>query len=147
MGQRKRSGGWGAAALALACAVGWAAPAAAANVKVVVENVPNARGLVHVDLCTEATFLGKDCPYDAAVPARRGRVTVTVRDVPPGRYAAVGYHDENGNRDLDLNALGMPKERYGFSNDPPMLLGPPLFKDSAFDVAEKDVEVKIRLKR
>jgi len=55
--------------------------------------------MVHIDLCTEATFLGKDCPYDAEAPARRGRVTVMVRDVPPGRYAAVGYHDANANRD------------------------------------------------
>jgi uncharacterized protein (DUF2141 family) len=123
-----------------------ATAANAANVKVTVENVPNSRGEVHVDLCTEATFLGKDCPYDAAVPARRGRVTVTVPNVPPGRYAAVGYHDQNANHDLDLNALGMPTERYGFSNDPPMLMGPPLFKDSAFDVTDKDVEVKLRLK-
>jgi uncharacterized protein (DUF2141 family) len=81
------------------------------------------------------------------VPARRGRVFVTLRNIPPGRYAATAYHDENANHDLDLNALGIPKEAYGFSNDPPMLLGPPLFKDSAFDVDDKDVEVKVRLKR
>jgi len=127
--------------------VGCAPPADAANVKVTVENVLNGRGVVHVDLCTEPTFLGRDCPYEATAPARRGRITLTIRDVPPGRYAAVGYHDENANRDLDLNALGMPMEPYGFSNDPPMLMGPPLFKDSAFDVADKDVVVRIRLKR
>jgi uncharacterized protein (DUF2141 family) len=130
--------------LAVACAL--APPANAANVKVTVDGVPNNRGMVHVDVCTEATFLGEDCPYAGAAPARRGVVTVTVHDVPPGRYAAVGYHDANANRDLDVNALGMPTERYGFSNDPPMLMGPPLFKDSAFDVAEKDVAMKIHLK-
>jgi uncharacterized protein (DUF2141 family) len=121
--------------------------AQAANVKVTVEGVPNNRGEVHVDLCTEKTFLTPDCPFDVAAPAHRGRITLTLTHIPPGRYAAVGYHDENANRDLDVNALGIPKERYGFSNDPPMLMGPPLFKDSAFDVAEKDVQVKIRLKR
>ena len=124
-----------------------AVPAHAANVKVRVERVPNARGEVHVDLCDEGNFLTANCPYDAFVPARRGTVTVTVPNVPPGRYAAVAYHDENANRDLDVNALGMPKEAYGFSNDPPMLLGPPLFKDSAFDVDAADVQIKIRLRR
>ncbi|MBI3515413.1 MAG: DUF2141 domain-containing protein [Proteobacteria bacterium] len=135
----------GAAAVLVAVLVGTAAQAA--NVRVTVDRVPNARGQVHVDVCDEATFLGPNCPFDAFVPARRGRVTVTVPNVPPGRYAVVAYHDENANRDLDVNALGMPKEPYGFSNDPPMLLGPPLFKDSAFEVGAADVQVKIRLKR
>ncbi len=121
--------------------------AQAGNVRVSVEQIPNARGLIHVDLCDEATFLTPNCPYDATVPAKRGRVILTVPNVPPGRYAAVGYHDENANHDLDVNALGMPKELYGFTNNPPMLMGPPLFKDSAFTVAGKDVTVTIRLKR
>ncbi|MEJ0068950.1 MAG: DUF2141 domain-containing protein [Pseudomonadota bacterium] len=121
--------------------------AQAADVKVTVVYVRSARGEIHVDLCDEATFLGPNCPVDAAVPAHRGGVTVILRDVPPGRYAVVAYHDENANRELDVNGLGMPKERFGFSNDPPLLLGPPLFKDSAFEVADKAVDVKIRLKR
>jgi uncharacterized protein (DUF2141 family) len=126
---------------------GLAVEAEAADVVVMVERVPNSRGEVHVDLCTEQTFLGPDCPYDNAAPSRRGRVIVTLHNIPPGRYAVTAYHDENANRDLDLNLLGMPKEAFGFSNDPPMLLGPPLFKDSAFDVGDKDVEVKVRLRR
>jgi uncharacterized protein (DUF2141 family) len=121
--------------------------AAAATVTVTVERVPNDRGEVHVDLCDAATFLTTNCPYDASRPARRGTIVVVVPNVAPGRYAAVAYHDANANHDLDLNALGIPTELYGFSNNPPMLLGPPLFKDSAFDVADKDVAVKIRLRR
>ncbi len=132
-------------AVGVACLA--ASPADAANVRVTVDNVQSARGEIHVDICDQATFLGTNCPFDAFAPAKRGRVIVTVHNVPPGRYAAVAYHDENANRDLDLNALGMPKEPYGFSNDPPLLLGPPLFKDSAFDVRDKDIDVKIRLKR
>ena len=127
--------------------VGLAVEAEAADVIVMVERVPNSKGEVHVDLCTDKTFLTPDCPYDAAAPSRKGRVIVTLSNIPPGRYAVTAYHDENANRDLDLNMLGMPKEAYGFSNDPPMLLGPPLFKDSAFEVGDKDVEVKVRLKR
>jgi uncharacterized protein (DUF2141 family) len=133
-----------------------AAEAEAADVVVMVERVPNSKGEVHVDLCTEDTFLTPNCPYDGVETSRRGRVIVTLHNIPPGRYAATAYHDENANQDLDLNVLGMPKEAYGFSNakeaygfsnDPPMLMGPPLFKDSAFDVGDKDVEVKVRLKR
>ena len=127
--------------------VGLAVEAEAADVIVMVERVPNSKGEVHVDLCTDKTFLTPDCPYDGAAPSRKGRVIVTLSNIPPGRYAVTAYHDENANHDLDLNMLGMPKEAYGFSNDPPMLLGPPLFKDSSFEVGDKDVEVKVRLKR
>jgi uncharacterized protein (DUF2141 family) len=129
----------------IACSV--ATTARAADIKVTVERVPNAHGMVHVDICDEATFLTTNCPFDIVVPARRGRVTLTLPNLPPGRYAAVAYHDENANGDLDVNALGMPRERYGFSNDPPMLLGPPLFKDAAFDVKDKSVTLTIKLKR
>jgi uncharacterized protein (DUF2141 family) len=135
-----------ACAVAAAACLLLGASASAATVTVTVENVRNGRGEVHVDLCDEAAFLTTNCAFDAAVPAHRGRVVVTVTDVPPGRYAAVAYHDANGNRDLDLNGLGMPMEPFGFSNDAPMLLGPPLFKDAAFNVADKDVAVLIRLK-
>jgi uncharacterized protein (DUF2141 family) len=132
-------------ALLLACGVTGAADAA--DVTFIIEGVPSNRGEVHIDLCDAATFLGPNCPFDASVPAQQGGVAIVLRDIPPGRYAATAYHDVNANRDLDLNALGIPVERYGFSNDPPMLLGPPSFKDSAFDVDDKAVEVKIRLKR
>jgi len=132
-------------AVVAACAMVTAAHAA--DVKVTVEYIRSARGEIHVDVCDEMTFLGPNCPFDAAVPAHRGWVTLTVHGVPPGRYAVVAYHDANANHELDLNGFGIPKERFGFSNDPPMLLGPPLFKDSAFDVADKDVAVKVRLKR
>jgi uncharacterized protein (DUF2141 family) len=121
--------------------------AQAADVKVTVEYVRSARGEIHVDLCDEATFLTPNCPFDAEAPAHRGRVAVTLHNIPPGRYALVAYHDANANHDLDVNGLGMPTERFGFSNDPPMLFGPPLFKDAAFAVADKDVNVKVRLKR
>jgi len=134
-------------ALGLILAVLAVAPAAAADVTVRVEAVPDDRGEVHVDLCDEATFLTPNCSHDAAVRAKRGSVVVVVRDVPPGRYAAVAYHDANANHDLDMNALGMPTERYGFSKNPPMLMGPPLFKDSAFEVGRQDVTVTVRLNR
>lgn len=123
-----------------------AAPAGAATVIVTVDNVHGSRGEIHVDLCDAATFLTDHCPFDVTVPAHGGRVEVRVANVPPGRYAAVAYHDRNADRELDLNGLGMPTEPFGFSNDAPLLLGPPLFKDAAFDVADKDVTVAIHLK-
>ena len=123
------------------------ATAHAAAVKVTIDNVPETRGNVHVDLCRQATFLTPNCTINVEVKARRGRMVVMVPNVPPGRYAAVAYHDANSNGELDTNALGMPLEFFGFSNNPPLLMGPPDFKDAAFDVANKDVSVWVPLRR
>lgn len=122
-------------------------PARAAAVTVQVEGVGSEQGQVQVQLCDAERFLGDDCPFKTSVPARAGQVAVVFREIPPGRYAAIAYHDANGNGDLDQNAVGMPLEMFGFSNDPPLLMGPPLFKDAAFVVAETDLAVKIRLRR
>jgi uncharacterized protein (DUF2141 family) len=49
-----------------------------------------------------------------------------------GQYAAVVFHDENGDHEFNVNAFGLPKEGYGFSNDAAALFSPPDFKSAAF---------------
>ena len=39
-------------------------------------------------------------------------------DLPPGSYAVVVLHDENSNKKLDTNFVGIPKEGYGVTNNP-----------------------------
>ena len=39
-------------------------------------------------------------------------------ELPRGQYAVVVLHDENGNKKLDTNLIGIPKEGYGVSNNP-----------------------------
>jgi uncharacterized protein (DUF2141 family) len=55
----------------------------------------------------------------------------------PGTYAAVVFHDENGDREFNMNAFGMPKEGYGFSNDAAALFGPPKFAAASFNYSGK----------
>ncbi len=63
----------------------------------------------------------------------KGRTAVCVfEDVPPGRYAASAYHDENDNGKLDRNFLGLPSEDFAFSEGARAGLGPPSFADAAF---------------
>jgi uncharacterized protein (DUF2141 family) len=45
------------------------------------------------------------------------------------------YHDENENSKLDKNALGIPTELYGFSQNPKRGFGPPKFKETALSIA------------
>jgi uncharacterized protein (DUF2141 family) len=78
-----------------------------------------------------------------ALPAA-ATVTGIFRDLPPGRYAVIAYHDENGDGKLNLRFGMFPKEGYGLSNNPE-LSGPPRFKDAAFEVTEGGNRIVIRL--
>lgn len=42
-------------------------------------------------------------------------------------YAVAVFHDTNGNFRHDTNAMGIPTEKYGFSNDAQGVMGPPTF--------------------
>lgn len=107
-----------------------AAPATA--IEVVVSNVRNARGRVHVDICHRETFLD-ECPWWGEAPAVKGVTVVVVHNVPPGRYAAQGFHDENGNGKVDRGLFGIPKEGVGFSNDAKIRMAPPKWDEAAFE--------------
>ena len=121
------------------------AGASAATVQVKIDGVRNDKGVVQVALCDEATY-PKDCRLTASTPAKTGSVTVDVPNVPAGTWAALAYHDENSDKKLDTNFVGMPKEGYGFSNGAKGTFGPPKFKDAAITVGEGATTATITLK-
>ena len=70
---------------------------------------------------------------------------VVLTNLDPGRYAIILFHDENGNGKLDKNALGVPTEPYGFSNNVRGFLGPPAFEEAIMEVNVGDKAVHIAL--
>ncbi len=50
-------------------------------------------------------------------PTKTGEVTLTFTDIPAGEYALAIYQDSNGNKKLDTNLVGYPKEPFGFSQN------------------------------
>lgn len=63
---------------------------------------------------------------------------VVFSDLPAGEYAVSLIHDKNNNKKLDKNLLGIPKEPFGFSNNPRILTGPPRFQECSFNVNATD---------
>ena len=63
-----------------------------------------------------------------------------------GFYAVALFHDENGNHHLDTNALGIPTECYGFSNNPTLYFGPPDLSRARISVPAGDAPVAITMK-
>jgi len=74
-----------------------------------------------------------------------GKESSAQLSLPSGRYALVVLHDENSNHKLDRNFLGIPREGFGFSNNPRVMLSPPGFDTSAFEVACPTADVWIHL--
>lgn len=59
---------------------------------------------------------------------------IVIDDLKPGKYAFKYFHDEDNNKELETNWIGIPKEGYGFSNNATGTFGPPSFEDMLFEL-------------
>jgi uncharacterized protein (DUF2141 family) len=66
------------------------------------------------------------------IKIRKSQARCDFEDIPQGNYALAVIHDENMNGKLDTNALGIPKEGYGFSNNARGVIGAPSFSAASF---------------
>jgi uncharacterized protein (DUF2141 family) len=55
-------------------------------------------------------------------------------NLPNEKYAVKAFHDANNNQKLDTNLLGIPKEKWGVSNNLKAKFGPPDFKKMLFEM-------------
>ena len=124
-----------------------ASAVSAAIVEIAVTGVANARGHIHVDLCTQDTFLKDNCPYAGTAVATPGSTVVTIAGVPPGEYAAQVFHDEHDDGEVHRTVFGIPTEPIGFSNDAPLHLRGPKFKEAAFAVEHGVERITLRLRK
>jgi uncharacterized protein (DUF2141 family) len=120
--------------------------ASAAVVEIAVTGVVHARGHIHVDLCTESTFLKDNCPYEGSAVATPGSTVVTITGVPPGEYAAQVFHDEHDDGRVRRTVLGIPTEPIGFSNDAPLHMHGPKFREAAFAVEHGVERITLKLR-
>lgn len=81
----------------------------------------------------------------AASEISGGRATCQFRSVPLGVYAVSVFHDENSNRRLDTNFVGIPREGVGASNNARGHFGPPKFSAAAFQYLGGRTNLKISI--
>lgn len=109
----------------------------------------NGNGVIRIALFQSADgFPGDASKALRTQPAKIDPQTLTAQAVfsgiPQGTYAVMVFHDENGNGKLDENLVGMPKEGYGASNNPPKKMRPPTFDEAKFSLtSDQSVEVKL----
>jgi uncharacterized protein (DUF2141 family) len=81
-----------------------------------------------------------------AIPAGAKEMTISA-ELTPGTYAISVYEDRNGNRRLDRNFLGIPREPVGVSGNPHRRSGPPHFDECSFRVDGNAQTVNITVVR
>jgi uncharacterized protein (DUF2141 family) len=107
----------------------------AADLTITVKGVRSADGAVFLAVYdSEKSFMKPpQAKTTRRLNASKGDLEIVIHDLAAGKYAIASYHDENGNGKLDTNALGIPEEGYGFSNDARGTFGPPTFPEAAFE--------------
>ncbi len=92
----------------------------------------NSKGVLGAELFTSANGWPEDVGKSfrhADFPINGDHATVRFEHVPPGKYGVVVLHDENENKKLDRNVFNIPKEGFGFANNPRVfLVAPPIEK-------------------
>lgn len=82
---------------------------------------------------------------EGSLKASAAKVPLVLNDLPDGEYAFTVIHDENQNKKLDTNLVGMPTEGFGFSNNPKIFFGAPSFDRVKFKVSG-DTQITVRMK-
>lgn len=80
------------------------------------------------------------------IKVSRSTMQIHFKNVPVGEYAVSLIHDKNMNNKLDKNFLGIPKEPFGFSNNPKIMMSAPRFQECTFLLNQTDVkQINIKL--
>jgi|TARA_B110000971_G_scaffold220585_1_gene264599 uncharacterized protein (DUF2141 family) len=92
---------------------------------------------------TKESFLKKPFESDIIKIINKKSI-ITFKNIPKGAYAVSFIHDENDNKKLDTNFIGIPKEDFGCSNNAQGFMGPPKYEDAKFQLTEnKTINIKI----
>lgn len=94
-------------------------PARAGDLVIEMTGMTGEEGIATVVLYDSAEGFGKPAFAIARVQTkpRDGRARVMLGDLPPGRYAVVGFHDIDRDEHIRRDDKGRPLEPFGFSQD------------------------------
>ena len=108
----------------------------------------NDRGTAKLCVCrSEDEYTGKAKEFcTASTEIKSTKAEWVFEHMPYGSYSIKAFHDENGNSRLDKDFLGMPTERYGFSNNARGRFGPPTFASAAFRLNSPQLKIAIEIK-
>lgn len=121
--------------------------AAASELRLEVTELRTTEGAVLIKVCDSADCWDADGNPAAAVRLSPEGTTLqhVFTGLAPGDYSVLVMHDENGNGRLDTNFIGIPKEGYGFSNNP-SVMRKATFDEARFALPADGASVHLRLR-
>ena len=141
---RPRARGIAAAILATLLAM----PVAAAELVVDIHDVHAQGGRLTVFLFdSEAAWKGKRevLAQQRVYPDGGTRLKARFDGLRAGRYGVVVLHDRDGNGKFDVGPLGIPRDGYGFSNNPFVFKRPP-FDKVVFELPAAGKRIIVQMK-
>ncbi|MBN3924654.1 DUF2141 domain-containing protein [Nostoc sp. NMS4] len=120
------------------------------TLSVVVNGIHHKKG----EICFRVYANEKGFPMSSTSEAQSGCAKITGTSVKkefsglkPGTYAVAVVDDQNGDRKLNKDFFGIPKEGFGISKNPTVSIqtGTPKFRDASF-VVNKNTTVTIIMK-
>jgi uncharacterized protein (DUF2141 family) len=128
--------------------VGAGSPPPPSDLRVELNGLRSARGVVHLCLTSsEQRFL--KCKNDRSAVARTipaGKAQrLELGQVRPGTYALLIVHDENENGKLDM-MMGIPREGFGFSNNPSVRPRAPRWEEIRFTMPPSGLKQQVRMR-
>jgi uncharacterized protein (DUF2141 family) len=118
------------------------------NLKVVVNNIKSKSGQIGFFLYNLAdAFPSKTekALISGFVKVAGNTMEYTFTNLAAGTYAVYVFHDEDIDKKLKTNFLGMPKEGVGVSNNAKGHFGPPKYNDAKFDFNKSEQTITITL--
>ncbi len=124
------------------------------------EKIPSGSLTVNVSNCKNSYGRIKICIYNSLKSYVQQRFPYRERSslvknqsasfkfkyLPHGDYAIITFHDRNCNGRLDYDSLGMPKERYGYSNNLNVFYGRPGYGAAKFHFSGEAANLDIDLR-
>ncbi len=128
--------------LAVVAGLSLSTPVLAEDVVITLTGVEARGGVLLAALQTRGEFMGSASAHaDRVERPPAGVVRLTFRDVPPGDYALMVLHDEDGDGRMKMNGY-MPGEGWAMVNGD-ALRGPPTFDLVKFTVAASGADIGV----
>ena len=121
----------------------------AGEIRILVSNIEEKSGTIHYGVYNNPKLF----------PDERGKILggfedvsrvikdgLLIDDLEESNYAIAIFHDKNSNNEFDT-FFSIPKEKFGFSKNARVFLGPPKFEDASIFVGQNSiVEIMIDLR-
>ena len=121
----------------------------AGEIRILVSNIEEKRGTIHYGVYNNPKLFPDESGKILGGVEKVSKVIkdgLLIDDLEESNYAIAIFHDKNSNNKFDT-FFSIPKEKFGFSKNARVFLGPPKFEDASFFVGQNStVEIMIELR-